>query len=64
MPVWIESIAVVVCAISAVLAAEGKGIDLFGVMVLALVTGVGGGTIRYLHRIENRVLGKLIPQGN
>lgn len=48
MPVWTELIAVVVCAISAVLAAEGKGIDLFGVMVLALVTAVGGGTIRDL----------------
>lgn len=48
MPIWIESLAVAVCAISAVLAAEGKGIDLFGVMVLALVTAVGGGTIRDL----------------
>jgi uncharacterized membrane protein YeiH len=48
MPGWIEYFAVAVCAISAVLAAEGKGIDLFGVMVLALVTAVGGGTIRDL----------------
>lgn len=48
MPVWIEYFAVAVCAISAVLAAEGKGIDLFGVLVLALVTAVGGGTIRDL----------------
>jgi uncharacterized membrane protein YeiH len=48
MPTWIEFFAVAVCAISAVLAAEGKGMDLFGVIVLALVTAVGGGTIRDL----------------
>ncbi len=48
MPPWIEYFAVAVCAISAVLAAEGKRIDLFGVLVLALVTSVGGGTIRDL----------------
>lgn len=48
MPAWIEYFAVAVCAISAVLAAEGKGMDLFGVAVLALVTAVGGGTIRDL----------------
>lgn len=46
MPPWIEYLACVVCAISGVLAAEGKSIDLFGVLVLALVTAVGGGTIR------------------
>jgi uncharacterized membrane protein YeiH len=48
MPPWIEYFAVAVCAITAVLAAEGKSIDLFGVLVLALVTAVGGGTIRDL----------------
>jgi uncharacterized membrane protein YeiH len=48
MPVWIEYFAVAICAITAVLAAEGKHIDLFGVLVLALVTAVGGGTIRDL----------------
>lgn len=48
MPPWIEYFAVAVCAITAVLAAEGKGMDLFGVTVLALVTAVGGGTIRDL----------------
>ncbi|GAA5482715.1 trimeric intracellular cation channel family protein [Haloferula sargassicola] len=45
---WIEYLAVAACAASAVLAAEGKGIDLFGVLVLALVTAVGGGTLRDL----------------
>ena len=48
MPVWVEHFAVAVCAISGVLAAEGRRMDLFGVMVLALVTAVGGGTIRDL----------------
>ena len=46
MPPWIEYFACAVCAISGVLAAEGKRMDLFGVLVLALVTAVGGGTIR------------------
>jgi uncharacterized membrane protein YeiH len=48
MPAWIEYFAVAICAITAVLAAEGKRMDLFGVLVLALVTAVGGGTIRDL----------------
>jgi len=48
MPPWIEYFAVSVCAITAVLAADGKRMDLFGVLVLALVTAVGGGTIRDL----------------
>ena len=46
MPPWIEYYACAVCAVSGVLAAEGKRIDLFGAVVLALVTAVGGGTIR------------------
>lgn len=48
MPPWIEYSACAVCAVSGVLAAEGKRMDLFGAMVLALVTAVGGGTIRDL----------------
>jgi len=48
MPLWVEHFAVAVCAISGVLAAEGRRIDLFGALVLALVTAVGGGTIRDL----------------
>ena len=38
--------AVSVCAISGVLAGSGKRVDLFGVLVLGLVTALGGGTIR------------------
>jgi uncharacterized membrane protein YeiH len=48
MPTWVEHFAVAVCAISGVLAAAGPRMDLFGALVLALVTAVGGGTIRDL----------------
>ncbi|WP_009959145.1 trimeric intracellular cation channel family protein [Verrucomicrobium spinosum] len=48
MSPWFEHFAVAVCAISGVLAATGQRLDLFGVLVLALVTSVGGGTIRDL----------------
>lgn len=37
-----------VFAVSGALAARGRRMDLFGVVVLAVVTGVGGGTIRDL----------------
>jgi uncharacterized membrane protein YeiH len=43
---WLEHFGVSVSAISGVLAARGKKVDLFGVLVLALVTSFGGGTVR------------------
>ena len=43
-----EHFGVAVAAITGVLAARGKQVDLFGVIVLALVTAFGGGTIRDL----------------
>ena len=43
---FFEHLGVAVCAISGVLAAGGKRLDLFGVIVLALVTALGGGTLR------------------
>jgi uncharacterized membrane protein YeiH len=43
---WLEHFAVGVAAISGVLAARGKKVDLFGVLVLAFVTALGGGTVR------------------
>ncbi len=43
-----EHFAVSVSAISGALAARGKKVDLFGVIVLALVTAFGGGTVRDL----------------
>lgn len=44
----LEHIRISVAAITGVLAARGKRIDLFGVLVLALVTAYGGGTVRDL----------------
>jgi uncharacterized membrane protein YeiH len=44
----IEHFGVAVGAITGALAARGKKVDLFGVLVLALVTAFGGGTIRDL----------------
>jgi uncharacterized membrane protein YeiH len=44
----LEHFAVATCAASGVLAARGKRVDLFGVIVLAVVTAFGGGTIRDL----------------
>lgn len=49
---------VVVGAVSGVLAAGGKRIDLFGVIVLGLVTALGGGTLRDV------VLGPDLTSGN
>lgn len=46
MQLWLEHFGVGVSAISGVLAARGKKVDLFGVLVLALVTSFGGGTVR------------------
>ena len=45
---YLEHFGVAVSAISGVLAARGKKVDLFGVVVLALVTAFGGGTLRDL----------------
>ncbi len=45
---WLEQLGVALAAVSGVLAARGKHVDLFGVVVLALVTAFGGGTIRDL----------------
>jgi uncharacterized membrane protein YeiH len=42
----LEHLGTAVAALSGVLAARGKQIDLFGVIVLALVTATGGGTLR------------------
>ena len=48
MQLWLEHFGITVSAISGVLAARGKKVDLFGVLVLALVTSFGGGTVRDL----------------
>lgn len=46
LPWLLEHAGIAVSALSGVLAAKGKRIDLFGVIVLALVTAFGGGTTR------------------
>ena len=43
---FLAHFAVTVSAISGVLAGSGKRVDLFGVIVLGLVTALGGGTVR------------------
>jgi uncharacterized membrane protein YeiH len=48
VPASIEYIAVGVSALTGVLAARGRDVDLFGVLVLAVVTAFGGGTLRDL----------------
>jgi len=45
---YIGLVAVFACAISGALAAVRKDMDLFGIIVLALVPAVGGGTLRDL----------------
>jgi uncharacterized membrane protein YeiH len=47
-PFLLDHIGVAVGAMSGVLAARGKQIDLFGVLVLAVVTAFGGATVRDL----------------
>lgn len=44
----LEHFGIGVSALAGVLAARGKQVDLFGVLVLALVTAFGGGTLRDL----------------
>ena len=48
MQYLLEHFGVAVAAITGVLAARGKRLDLFGVLVLAVVTAFGGGTVRDL----------------
>ena len=46
LPVLFDHFGCAVSALSGVLAARGKRLDLFGVLVLALVTAFGGGSLR------------------
>src|SRR5438552_474972 len=48
LQLMLEHAGISVSAIGGVLAARGKRIDLFGALVLALVTAFGGGTVRDL----------------
>lgn len=46
LSVWIGLAGTVAFAITAVLAVSSKGIDLFGAVVMGLITAIGGGTVR------------------
>ena len=43
---WISIIATIAFAVTGVLAIADRGVDLFGVLVLGVITAIGGGTIR------------------
>jgi len=45
---WITLVAVIVSSVSAVLKAGFKQLDLFGVIIIAIATGLGGGSLRDL----------------
>jgi uncharacterized membrane protein YeiH len=45
---WLAIIATMAFAITAVLAIADRGVDIFGVMVLGVITAVGGGSVRDL----------------
>jgi uncharacterized membrane protein YeiH len=45
---WIGMAGTVAFAVTAVLALSSKGIDLFGAVVLGIITAIGGGTVRDL----------------
>ena len=48
MPAWLQLVGAVVFATSGALAAGRRRMDVLGVMVIAIVTAIGGGTIRDL----------------
>lgn len=43
---WISVVATIAFAVTGVLAIADRGVDIFGVMVLGVITAIGGGTIR------------------
>ncbi|MEN9591460.1 MAG: hypothetical protein RLZZ481_3246 [Pseudomonadota bacterium] len=45
---WVAIIATMAFAVTAVLAIADRGVDIFGVMVLGVITAIGGGTVRDL----------------
>lgn len=56
MQAWLEHFGIAVAALTGVLAARGRRVDLFGVVVLAIVTALGGGTLRDLLTGDTPVL--------
>ena len=53
---WIDLLGVAVFAISGTLMAYEKHLDGFGVVVLASVTAIGGGTLRDMMLDQRRVV--------
>ena len=45
---WVGIVATIAFAITGVLALADRGVDLFGVLVLGIITAIGGGTVRDL----------------
>ncbi len=62
MQTWLEHFGIAVAALTGVLAARGRRVDLFGVVVLAMVTALGGGTLRDLLMGDTPVLWVRQPQ--
>ena len=62
MQAWLEHFGIAVAALTGVLAARGRRVDLFGVIVLAVVTALGGGTLRDLLTGVTPVLWVRQPQ--
>lgn len=52
----LEHFGIAIAALTGVLAARGRRVDLFGVLVLAVVTALGGGTLRDLLAGDTPVL--------
>jgi len=48
IPYFLDLVGVAVFAVSGVLAARSRGLDLLGVIVIAAITAIGGGTLRDL----------------
>ena len=46
IPYFLDLVGVAVFAVSGVLAARNRGLDLLGVIVIAAITAIGGGTLR------------------
>ena len=59
---FLDHFAVAVSALSGVLAARGKSLDLFGVLVLALVTALGGGSLRDMLAGDGAVAWLRMPE--
>lgn len=58
---WLDIVGTIAFAISGVILAGKIRMDPFGVLVLAVVTAIGGGTIRDMALDNGPVFGRKIP---